>query len=266
MHGIVQDRLCTVQGALKHSANVATAAWVFVIAIHTWKVLFFHRPSTRSSFHFTFFGTCLFIALVPLLGRFVLQTHSRGPYFGISGYWCWITDNYQTERTLLEYMFMFMSAGFSFLLYLSIILKFRGNLVVNGWSVKVRRVSKATAWRPDPNAESLLSSQIAHVMKQMMWYPCVYMVIICPIAICRFLEWTNHEVSPTATIFSDFIFVLGGFFNSVLFLTTRRLITVKDVIPRQLYEFCVHCWKNSRNTHALTESKEYHDLDSVSDL
>lgn len=66
---------------------------------------------------------------------------------------------------------MFTSAGLSFLLYLSIILKFRGNILVDGWNVRFRRVRFADAWKTNPHTDS---SQVAHVMKQMMWY------VFCP--------------------------------------------------------------------------------------
>lgn len=224
------DEICTVQGATKHTANVAAAAWIFVIAVHTWKILFYNCSSSRLNFLLTFYGTWLFIASIPLIGAFVIQSDERGPYFNISGFWCWIGNNYQRERTILEYMFMFMSAGFSFVLYLSIVLKFRGNLIVDGWRIRFIRINRDFAWKV-PNAEVGVSSQVAHVMKQMMWYPCAYMVIICPIAVCRFLAWTGHEVPLEATIISDFIFILGGFVNSILFLTTRRLITFGDLSP-----------------------------------
>ena len=68
-----------------------------------------------------------------------MATPEQGPFYGISGFWCWITPNYPTERYTLEYLFMFTTAGVSFVLYSLIFFRLRGNIAVNGWKVSFRR-------------------------------------------------------------------------------------------------------------------------------
>lgn len=82
-----------------------------------------------------------------------------------------------------------------------------------------------------------------------------YTVLLLPIAACRFAEWSGHQVPFGATIFrfavsfvaqtvwylsyndltySDSVFLLSGFVNVVLFLTTRRVLPMHTVLPRRV--------------------------------
>lgn len=242
------------EGALKHVSNVATATWILVISLHTWRTLFFGHTSTRLHFILVIIGSWSIIVSIPLIGFFVIQKSGQDPYFGISGFWCWISDDYQHARAFLEYMIMFLSAGISFILYLSILLKFRGNLVNDGWHMRFRRVPSSMAWQPS-NCEAL-SGKIARALKLMMWFPCIYVVIIFPIALCRFLAWSGSQVPYQALIISDSIFILGGFMNVILFLTTRKLVSVGDLLPRRVPVFHLTLKRTSSRTSDKTTLDE----------
>lgn len=136
------------------------------------------------------------------MGPVLLEKRSQGPFWGISGNWCWITDckhprlppidlykahrnrlAYHIEQFTDEYLFvsvlilrrlhlhyfkhcnrqMFLTSGVSILLYGLIFFRLRGNLCGSGWSMRFCRVNDP--WRQDDDEDSQLSA----VGKQMLW-------------------------------------------------------------------------------------------------
>jgi len=189
-------------------------------------VLFLGLRPWDPALYGTLLGAWTLIGIVVVLGPGALETADRGPYFGISGLWCWITEGYQVERLMLEYLWMFVSAFTSFVLYALVFLKLRGNIVVSGWTVRVRRAPRrraVSAWDKQTRTGSL-EAQLTLISKQMMLYPIAYTILILPIAACRYAAWAGHEVPFQATIFSDVVFLLSGFVNTVLFVSTRRIL------------------------------------------
>lgn len=97
---------CAFQGGLKNAANVGIALWSFVIAAHVFNLLFLRWRTTRISMYATLVGGWCGVALVVATGPTIIATPEKGPYFGVSGYWCWITSEYPNEQTFLEYFFV----------------------------------------------------------------------------------------------------------------------------------------------------------------
>jgi len=214
---------CTAQAAIKNGGNVGTAFWSMVIAIHTFCVIFLEcRPRDAVLYSTLILGWTI-IGVVVVIGPAAIETPARGPYFGVSGLWCWITGAYQPERLLLEYLWMFSSAFVSFVLYVLVFLKLRGNIVVSGWRIRFRRRVASTSWEMQ-TGKTMVDSQLMSIAKQMLWYPVAYTVLILPIAACRYADWAGHTVPFQVTIFSDTVFLLSGLVNAVLFCSTRRLM------------------------------------------
>jgi len=224
--GIRLNALCTAQGALKNTGNVGTALWSMVIAIHTFTLLVLKWRSNDYTLYATLFVVWSFIGLVVIIGPSAVQNlASKGPYFGISGYWCWITDGYSVQRVALEYIWMFISAFVSLVMYSAVFFSLRGNLVVSGGQFRFRR--KGSTWQPKTGKNGV-DGQTTVLAKHMLMYPLLYTGLILPIAICRFMTWAGHAVSFEFTIFADTVFLLSGFVNVVLFTATRRIIPLTD--------------------------------------
>lgn len=126
----------------------------------------------------------------------------------------------------MDYMIMFMSAGFAFVFYSLVFLRMRGNIVVSGWYMRFR-FNRNSHWR----GRDFAGDSAVAVARQMLLYPIAYSIIILPIAAARFSEWSGHNVPFGVTIFSDVVFLLSGFVNVTLFTTTRRLLPAQSVIP-----------------------------------
>ncbi|KAJ6529626.1 hypothetical protein B0H19DRAFT_1332690 [Mycena capillaripes] len=193
---VVVGSLCTVQvGVLKQIADVSTAFWTLIIAIHTFSLVCLGLRWSR----FTFLAT-LIVGWAGIGGIVIAgpagQTSRHGPFYGISGYWCWISAGYPTSRITLDYLFMFMAAGFSFVLYTLVFLRMRGNIVIEGRHISFQR--SGSAWRGGQSRAMTLAKQML---------VCVaYTIIVLPISASRFSAFAGQDVPFEVTIFTRVIF------------------------------------------------------------
>lgn len=157
---------------------------------------------------------------------------AKGPYYGISGYWCWITPAYSIERYTSEYLFMFTSAGLSFILYLFVYLRLRGNITVSGGrkvyfhqrpKLRVGGTSGGTYISTD---DRRIESQLTTIAKQMLWYPLAFVILVLPAGATRYAATSGASVPFPVLISTAALFMLGGFVNTVLFCATRSVIPV----------------------------------------
>jgi len=178
----------------------------------------------------TLVGAWSLIALLVLAGPATVKESKNGSFYGISGHWCWISDGYPVARIMADYFWMFLSAGICFIIYGLILLKLRGNITTEDKRLRFRlKVKKSELISPDG-----ADSQMKTIAKQMLLYPIAYTIMFLPIACCRFVEWSGHNVSWGATIFSDAVFLLAGLVNVILFITTRRVLPPHTVITKRI--------------------------------
>jgi hypothetical protein len=125
---------------------------------------------------------------------------------------------------------MFVSAGLSFILYLLVFFRLRGNITVSPGhkiyfhrrpQIKVGRANDGTCIVTD---DQRVESHSTRVAKHMLWYPLAYTVIILPIASARFSTFNGASVPFLVTICTAALFMLHGFINTVLFCTTRDIL------------------------------------------
>ncbi|THH29618.1 hypothetical protein EUX98_g4570 [Antrodiella citrinella] len=229
---LISMLLCDVfQGVIKHIADVGPAVWSLIIAMHTFWILFLRRDAGKNVFRATLVGGWTLIAILIISGPALGKENKNGSFYGISGHWCWIADGYPVARIMLDYFWMFFSAGTCFVLYGMILLKLRGNIITTkGWKLEFKwKVQKTELDSPDG-----ADSQMITIAKQMLLYPIAYTILITPIAICRFAEWSGHNISWGATVFSDSVYLLAGLVNVTLFITTRRVLPPHTVITKRI--------------------------------
>ncbi|KAN0126207.1 hypothetical protein V8E53_014933 [Lactarius tabidus] len=222
--GVSSGTLCSAQGGLKQAGNVGTAVWSFALALHAFRLLFLRtRVAKRIQWLALTLGW-LFIIFIVSIGPLTIQRKDRGPYFGPSGSWCWITHNYPIEQIALEYAIEWTSAFVSSQLYVAVLLRVRGNLVKDSegrWFL--RWVSCDDTWQLG-FARDYLDSCIIKLVVIIVWFPVTYTVLILPISIAHFAGYAGARVPDSVTLMADMIFALGGFVNMLLFLRTRRSI------------------------------------------
>ncbi|KAJ7110857.1 hypothetical protein C8R44DRAFT_985589 [Mycena epipterygia] len=210
--------LCVVQGALKQISDVGLSFWTFVIALHTFCLVFLGITPRPYVVWMTLIGGWSGMGILAMTGPTFLDTAHRGPFYGISGYWCWITPDYVAERATLDYMFMFMAGTFSFVLYTLVFLRMRGNIVVDGTRITLRQAA-SSQWLGQQ-----VDSRTMSVARKMLLYPVAYTIVVLPIAAARFSDWAGNDVPFEVTIFSDMVFLLSGVVNVTLFTSTRRIL------------------------------------------
>ncbi|TFK53878.1 hypothetical protein OE88DRAFT_1625314 [Heliocybe sulcata] len=219
------DTFCTIQACIKQAADVGLALWSLVIAIHTFNTLFLRLEMARVVMYVTMAGVWSTIAALVIAGP-ATSDMRNGPFYGISGYWCWITDVHATKRILLDYMIMFISAALSFMLYSLVFLRLRGNLVVDGWYLRLQM-------SPAPLVPvGKTGPYIVTITRRMLMYPVAYTIVILPIAAARFSEWSGHEVPFLVTIFCDTVYLFSGTVNVILFSMTRRILPPRSVLGK----------------------------------
>ncbi|KAF8267937.1 hypothetical protein EI94DRAFT_1579359 [Lactarius quietus] len=214
--------LCTAQGVIKQMADVGIALWTLVIATRTFLVLFLRVPHRRYTKWITLIANWSLFGAIVTAGP-AIATVEHGPFYGISGDWCWISSNYGSLRITLDYMVIFISALLAFIMYLLVFWKSRG-------IVRAQTTSTTVA-----SAAQDRNEKYEHKLaRQMLLYPIAYTLLILPIASCRFSEWTGHDVPFAVTIFSDFIYLLSGLVHVILFASTRRLLPPSSMFPKFL--------------------------------
>ncbi|KAG8783630.1 hypothetical protein FRC15_004810 [Serendipita sp. 397] len=211
---------CTIQAALKQFGNVATALWVLAIAIHTFVIVFLQLRVAKWVGWTGFAIVWILSAAVVIAGPLIYTTKEMGPWYGISAQWCWTSDTYVMPRFITEYLWMFLSAGASFVLYTLLFLKLRGHI---GSDLRF-------SFRARP-----LGADMSRVAHQMLWYPMVYAVLVFPIAGCRIYEiktfmMSNLEVKMGSAVF----FMLFGLINVILYTLTRNIIPLPSFIRKLL--------------------------------
>ncbi|KAG9096764.1 hypothetical protein FRC06_008341 [Ceratobasidium sp. 370] len=118
---------------------------------------------------------------------------------------------------------MFTSAFISLVIYTMIFFRLRGNLVAEGYKIRVLSVASSRAWNLE-TGRAVMESKTMTIAWQLMWYPLSYTVLILPIAASRWTEFSGAKVPFPAKIFGSVVFLLSGFVNTVLFITTRHVL------------------------------------------
>lgn len=222
--------LCSFQGGVKQAGNVGTAVWSFILSVYVFRILFLRTTSSTAIRYLVLGWGWLAIVFVVMIGPLAIQTDTKGPYFGPTGYWCWITHAYPQEQMYLEYFFEFLSSGLSFVLYIFILLRVRGNLVRgrDGWHL--RFVPRSERWMLAISRDWLDSSMM-RVAARLVWHPVCYGILLVPVAISRFIQFGGAPIPFWATMFTDTLFNLQGLVNVVLLVTTRRLVPEAAGLP-----------------------------------
>ena len=163
--------------------------------------------------------------------NFILaEPKERGPFYGISSYWCWISPKYIIERYTTDYLFMIVAAVFSFILYSLVFFRLRGNISVSaGYKLSFHqrpkfRISKAEDGTYIMTDDRHVASYLTTVAKHMLWYPIVYTILVLPVATSRLSTFSSLSVPFSVTIFTAAVFMLHGFVNTVLFCATRNIL------------------------------------------
>ncbi|KAJ7794978.1 hypothetical protein B0H14DRAFT_2392133 [Mycena olivaceomarginata] len=262
---VVVGDVCTLQGVLKQTADVATAFWTLVIAIHTFCLICLGLKSSRFTLWMTLIAGWSGIGAIVMAGPAAQNTPRHQPFYGISGFWCWISPEYATSRIT----YMFMAAAFSFVLYTLVFLRMRGNIIIERRRISFRRRA-GSALRGNHESRTLT------IAKQMLLYPVAYTIIVLPIAASRFSSFAGQDVPFELWLISAAVFLLSGVVKVTVFTMTRRIlpsdsfkipkwtISHPQPIPEYTIEAGADSYYKTSGTYMGQRGKKYSsDIDSA---
>lgn len=83
--------------------------------IFLFRLLFLvHKPNPLIAPIVLIVGWTILIVL-PIIGPTVIETKEKGPFYGLSGAWCWLSVPYGTERLIYLYVSLRVSTSHNFI-------------------------------------------------------------------------------------------------------------------------------------------------------
>jgi hypothetical protein len=121
------------------------------------------------------------------------------------------------------------SAIFCLILYSLVFFRLRGNISISGYTIYFHRrpntrIGETSNGELVVTGDQRVESHLDRVAKHMLWYPIVYIVIVIPMVATRYPAFAGLRDYPGVTFTFASIFSLHGFFNAVLFCTTRNIV------------------------------------------
>ncbi|KAG5638054.1 hypothetical protein H0H81_002088 [Sphagnurus paluster] len=214
---------CTAQGVIQQLGETGVAITTLLIAIYTfigvwWRIGMGKRAvNVARIVILTAWAFVFIMVIVPN----ILHANAVDLYQGPTPYHCWITNNYLQWRIWGEYFWFWITLAFSSFAYTLLFLWSRGNITLNEyswWRFSIHRASKF-----DTHQSTRMQSLV------MLAYPIVYMMIILPLCIVRWIGFVQESAAgggknrigaaPTLTVIG--IYGFSGLANVILLLTTR---------------------------------------------
>ncbi|CAE6442466.1 unnamed protein product [Rhizoctonia solani] len=267
---------CTAQGSVSQVGDLGSAIWSLAIAYYTFSLLFLFKKPPRWLTWLIFILGWSIIIILPIIGpNGIENVKTRGPFYAISGAWCWVGDGYQLERFLYVYMWIFLSLGTSLVLYGLVYLRFSGHLVVengklvwnrssSGWSfgsfiTGVTSTSTHTRQSTVPRPPEItqtngIGKHLKTISKRLMLYPLVYSIVTIPVAVCRIGTLAGWKPPFGLYIFAGITFSSSGITNVMLFVATRHSLLRKSVAIQPRIRV---------TTHQVTVLEDVHGIQAI---
>ncbi|KIY50210.1 hypothetical protein FISHEDRAFT_57555 [Fistulina hepatica ATCC 64428] len=221
---------CNAQGGLKQAGNIGSAWWSFVISLHLFNLLFLRTTCHQIWMWFTLVVGWLVVAILVLLGPAAIEKPSKGSFYGVSGYCCWITLQYPKAQIYLEFLVEYAAIALALILYVFVLLRVRGNIVQVDGEWRFRLVPSEQKWKLVV-ARDLIDQAMLQVAQVTVWFPIIYTIIIIPISVTRLLQISGKDVPFWAVVTTDFIFNLNGLANVILMVVIRRIFPEVHGLP-----------------------------------
>lgn len=183
---IIQDKIkagtaaCFLQGLWLQIGDPGSGLFVLAIAFHTFLLVVWGRKMPYKVFVAFVCSVWAFVVIIVVIP---LAVHGADVYIP-SGAWCWINENYETERLWTHYIWIFLSEFGTVFLYA--VMYFQ-----------LRRQIAASSILGNSQLESL--KRLRRVVGYMTIYPTVYILLSLPLAAGRMA--TANGNTPSITFF-----------------------------------------------------------------
>ncbi|KAF8893529.1 hypothetical protein BD779DRAFT_1506741 [Infundibulicybe gibba] len=216
---------CTAQGVVQQFGETGVAMSTLVIAIYTFVGIWWRRGmGAVLGAKIIMVLVWIFIILMVVIGNATHADKSACTSLQHLSYWCWIGQDYLSFRIWGEYIWLWITLGFSIVAYVLLFFWSRGNITVNEnswWKFKIHRRHSLSDEEDGERGYSLTLLPIPYS------YPVVYSILILPLSVVRWIGFVQERggkpsnIASSATITVIAIYGLSGLFNVILLLTTR---------------------------------------------
>jgi hypothetical protein len=147
--------------------------------------------------------------------------HMNERYYGNTGYWCWIVNEFKTEQIVTEYLWVWMAGLVMAILYPIMYVVMKGWFIVDDKGAWHWYKTYNPAYTGQPLEETEEEKETKKIVGLMLYYPAVYLICITPNTLSRWLTFSGYKVPYQYTFFANTLFSLSGLLNAVLFFLTR---------------------------------------------
>ncbi|GAA5907519.1 hypothetical protein JCM8208_001402 [Rhodotorula glutinis] len=203
--------LCIAQAVLIQVGDIGSAFSALIIAANLFFILVLKRTASYAVLLSAIAFAWICSGVLAGAGPAAFPPRpGRLPFYGPAGGWCWIGAGNQTERLTLHYLFVFIVALSTFLLYSAIALRI--------W------------WRRRQlGTDATLSGGTTNVAKIMLIYPAVYVATILPISVYRCAAMAGHVWPIEYALAGGAVFTLSGAANCTVYALTRHIVSFDGI-------------------------------------
>lgn len=218
--GVTTSKTCTGQAVILQLSNLGIAIWTPIIGLALLNIAYLRIRLNRTSSYAILILGWLFAIFLVILGPVAVETKKRGPFFGVSGPWCGITDKYPMEHIFLEYFFLLLSA----LVCMAIVM-----------ALRMHKAKQSSLSHLVENPEQMDDE----TMRRMTWIPILYIVTVLMFTISRMVEAGGVKISFGFVAFTTILFNLSGLFNviAILYIARHQSLSTTYQCPASLSQF-----------------------------
>ncbi|PQE32053.1 integral membrane protein [Rutstroemia sp. NJR-2017a WRK4] len=204
---IVGTSTCWAQAWFVSVGDLASSVFISAIACHTFfSVVKSYRPPNYA-FYIGIAACWIFIYGLAVIG-IALHPHD---FYVRAAAWCWINDEYQSERLWLHYFWIFVAMFSTILIYTFIFIFLR---------TKSRQ--------PGAHADILHGAQPLMIL-----YPLIYTICTIPLAAGRIASLAGAEVTLGYFCVAGSMIACNGWLDVLLYASTRADIVFSEFPPSE---------------------------------
>jgi len=133
-------------------------------------------------------------------------------FYGPTGPWCWITSEFPVQRTVADFLWMWISAFSSILAYIAVFLVLGGFVEVEGWRIR---------WTGRREFPTIPRPRYHLLAYKMLAYPIIYIITVLPLAAARYNDFAGGNTPFAVIVVADGFYLASGFLNVLLYRYTR---------------------------------------------
>ncbi|KZS94082.1 hypothetical protein SISNIDRAFT_57650 [Sistotremastrum niveocremeum HHB9708] len=215
--GVVKcSSYCDAQGIIQNMGETGSAMATIAIALNTFVVIFFRKQPVKLwaavLIASSIWGFCVFF---PVIG-FLVFRHSSSPFLAPTPFWCWIGSHYAGDRIGGEYLWLWIAALESFVLYVPLFFILLQGTEAGGrkwWQLMFLSNTDSEDEVDDVRAASF----------KMLLFPFTYSVLVVPLSVCRWVLFRHPHAVPSQATFAVYsLFSLMGLVDVLLLINMRR--------------------------------------------